>query len=56
MRIALEERLPRERLRRGEPVDLVRRLREIGEHCARLPDLDTRTADEIVGYDDSGMW
>lgn len=46
----------RERLRRGEPGDLAARMRVIGEHCASLPDLDTRTPDEIVGYDETGMW
>jgi antitoxin VapB len=56
VRKALAERLERERLRRGEPGDLAARLREIGEHCAALPDLDTRTPDEIVGYDATGMW
>ena len=49
---ALAERLERERLRLG---DMAARLREIGEHCASLPDFDIRTADEIVGYDDKGI-
>ena len=56
IRGALAERLQRERLRRGDPVDLAARLREIGEHCAALPDFDTRAPDEIVGYDETGMW
>ena len=56
IRKALAERLERERLRRGEPGDLSALLREIGEHCASLPDVDARTPDEIVGYDDTGMW
>lgn len=56
IRKALGERLERERLRRGQPDDLVERLREIGEHCASLPDFQTGTADEIVGYDETGMW
>jgi hypothetical protein len=34
----------------------VARLTEIGAHCATLPDVDTRTPDEIVGYDETGMW
>ena len=29
-------------------------IREISERCSALPDLDTRTADEILGYDESG--
>jgi antitoxin VapB len=56
VRTALAERLARERLRRGQPGDLATRLREIAEHCAALPDYDTRTPDEIVGYDENGMW
>jgi antitoxin VapB len=56
IRKALHERLEREKLRRGQPGDLAARLREIGEHCASLPDYDTRGPDEIVGYDETGMW
>jgi antitoxin VapB len=56
VRNALAERLEREQLRRGEMPGLAARLRAIGEHCASLPDFDTRTPDEIVGYDEYGMW
>jgi antitoxin VapB len=56
VRKALAERLERERLKPGGPVDLVARLREIGEHFASLPDIDTRSPDEVVGYDETGMW
>lgn len=56
VRNALKERLERERLRRGEITDLVDRLREIGEHLAKQPVLDPRSPDEIVGYDETGMW
>jgi antitoxin VapB len=35
---------------------LAARLMEIGRHCAALPDLDRRTADEILGYDEHGAW
>jgi antitoxin VapB len=56
VRNALAERLARERLRRGEAADLEARIREIGKHCASLPDFDTRTPDEIIGYDENGMW
>lgn len=50
----LEERLLRVRARRAEP-DLVERIMEIGRHCASLPDLDTRSPDEIIGYDEIGV-
>jgi antitoxin VapB len=56
IRTALTERLERERLKRGRPVDLAARIRAIGEHCAGLPDRDTRSPKEILGYDDTGMW
>lgn len=56
VRTALAERLARERLRRGETVGLAEKLLEIGRQCAALPDLDTRTDDEILGYDENGMW
>jgi antitoxin VapB len=51
---ALRERLQRERGRpRGR--DLEAELRAIRERCARLPVLDDRTPDEILGYDDHGL-
>jgi len=56
VRRALAERLERERLRRGEAQGLADRLLAIGRHCASLPDLDSRMPDEIVGYDESGIW
>ena len=56
VRTALAERLERERLRRGETVNLAARLLGIGERFSKLPVLDPRTADEIVGYDENGMW
>jgi antitoxin VapB len=56
VRTALAERLQRERLRRGESADLAARLLEIGDRFSKLPVLDPRTPDEIVGYDETGMW
>jgi antitoxin VapB len=54
IRKALAERLERER--RGAAPRLADRLIEIGRHCAALPDFDTRSPEEIVGYDETGMW
>lgn len=45
------ERLRRERSRRR----LADELDEIAQHCARLPMRDARTADEILGYDETGL-
>jgi antitoxin VapB len=56
IRVALAERLERVRMRRGENVRLAEQLMAIGRHCAALPDLDTRSSDEIIGYDERGMW
>ena len=57
VRNALAERLERERLHRGMPRKrIAERLNEIALHCAALPDYDTRSPDEIIGYDENGMW
>lgn len=51
---ALRERLERHRGRRRSG-RLAETLMDIGRRCARLPVLDDRTADEILGYDDQGL-
>lgn len=57
VRKALVERLERERKRRGRPRrSLADELNEIAMHCAALPELDPRSAEEIIGYDENGMW
>lgn len=56
VRTALAERLEREHLRRGQTGSLVECLVALGRDCAALPDVDPRSPDEIVGYDDTGMW
>ncbi|PSR18115.1 hypothetical protein C8255_09140 [filamentous cyanobacterium CCP3] len=38
-----------------QPRPLVDRLNEIALRCAALPDYDTRSADEILGYDEHGL-
>jgi antitoxin VapB len=54
VRRAAEERL--QRVRRGQsPPSLADEIMEIGRRCAALPDLDTRTAEEILGYDEHGL-
>ena len=54
VRRAAEERLQRVRLRRGGR-HLAAEILEIGKRCAALPDIDTRSADEILGYDEHGL-
>ncbi len=51
---ALRERLARE-TRRRPTRPLREELRAIRERCARLPILDRRTPDEILGYDERGL-
>lgn len=50
---ALEDALRRTRDRKLAPLTRDAIL-EISERCSTLPDLDTRTADEILGYDERG--
>ena len=56
IRRALAERLERERLKRGSPLNVAARLEDIARYCGGLPDLDTRTPEEIIGYDENGLW
>jgi hypothetical protein len=35
---------------RPQPVDA------LAKECAALPDLDRRSPDEIIGYDENGLW
>ena len=52
---ALRERLAREQHKDGAIEDLVEEIMAIGKHCAALPLLDARSADEIIGYDERGL-
>lgn len=54
VRRAAEERLQRVR-RQQAGRSLAAEMLEIGRRCAALPDLDARTADEILGYDAHGL-
>ncbi len=56
VRTALAERMEREQLRRGRRGSIVAEIDEIVRRLAAAPVLDSRTADEIIGYDDTGMW
>ena len=56
IRTALEERLGRERQRRGQQAEaLAGDLMAIGRRCAALPVLDDRPEEEILGYDEHGV-
>ena len=51
---ALRERLMREQGRIRKP-KLMDELLAISNRCAALPDFDTRTPEEIIGYDEHGI-
>ncbi len=51
VRLAIEERLTRLSQHRSIADELM----AIGRHCAALADDDTRSADEILGYDENGL-
>ena len=53
--VALQERLERLTGRRRGPV-LAESLTRISRRCSSLPDLETRSADEILGYDEIGAF
>lgn len=53
VKASLAERLAREQQRRAAK-SLVARLDAIAAHCASLPDHDTRSPEEIIGYDEHG--
>jgi antitoxin VapB len=52
--VALRQRLQKLR-REGGKRRLVDELDEIALHCSRLPVLDDRSAEEILGYDENGL-
>lgn len=54
--VAMRERLAREeRKRKSSTHRLAADIMEIAEHCASLPIYDSRTSDEILGYDENGL-
>jgi len=52
---ALEQALIRVRGRKTAP-SVRDAILEVSERCAALPDLDTRTPEEILGYDQRGVF
>jgi len=54
VRRSAEERLQRLRSRKAGR-NLASELLDIGAHCAALPELDSRKADDILGYDENGL-
>lgn len=52
---ALKERLERERRRRDKRGGIAERLNKVAKECAALPDIDPRSPEEIIGYDEFGV-
>ena len=52
---ALRERIARQRQKRPAPRSASEVLRDSRLRLARLPVLDGRSADEIIGYDETGV-
>ncbi len=51
---ALREKLLREQGKHA-PTELKESLRAISDRCAKLPNLNLRSADDILGYDSFGL-
>ncbi len=54
VKAALRDRLEREQRRRGKKIDRAL-LRAKQEEIARLPIVDDRSADKLLGYDEGGL-
>ena len=54
VRKSLRERLTREEVRTADPF-LMEKLLEISDRRANRPVLDSRSAEEIIGYDEHGI-
>ena len=50
---SLEDRLEKLKGQRN-PKDLLQEIKEISNRCASLPNIDSRSADEILGYNENG--
>ncbi|MBF0240670.1 MAG: type II toxin-antitoxin system VapB family antitoxin [SAR324 cluster bacterium] len=51
---ALEEKLERTKGSKRS-INLLEEIQEIAQRCQSLPDIDTRTHDEILNYNQSGV-
>jgi antitoxin VapB len=53
--VAMRERLAREERKRESKEAVLAEVRAIIDHFASLPVLDSRSPDEILGYDENGL-
>jgi antitoxin VapB len=54
LKVAVKERLDRVNHRKGK--ELLERIRPILDRVAAMPELDPRSADEIIGYNEHGTF
>ena len=54
LKVALRERLDRVTHRKGR--ELLERIRPILDRVAEMPELDPRPADEVLGYNEHGLF
>jgi antitoxin VapB len=52
---SMRERLVREERKRDSKGQLIADILAIADHCASLPVLDSRTEEEIMGWDENGL-
>ena len=52
---SLQERLDREKSKRSTQMSIKSEILRIGQECAALPILDSRSPEEILGYDLIGV-
>lgn len=52
---SLRERMDRRKRRQQDTQAILADLMAIADHCASLPVLDSRTEDEIMGWDENGL-
>ena len=53
--LAVDERLAREERKRESKQAVLAEIRAIADHYSSLPILDSRTDEEILGYDENGI-
>lgn len=53
--VSMRERLDRQKRKQEDRQNLIADLMAIANHCASLPVIDTRSEDEIMGWDENGL-
>ncbi|MBW8784950.1 MAG: type II toxin-antitoxin system VapB family antitoxin [Novosphingobium sp.] len=55
VRLAVSNELARPRRQAKDPAEVMRAIKRIQAEVAKLPVLDSRSADEILGHDEDGL-